>query len=131
MDYIVGFIFIIPVVATCAWVLWSTRADLAKYEARQEWWRCYFGLFIAGCVIGGLLAFYGHLRLPAMVLHGMPVPLFFERYSGGAWVITKPPIVVQFGSFISNVLVGATALVLPLKVAALIKHFKIAVQSES
>ena len=130
MDYIVGYLFFIPVMATGVWVIRSTRADLKKYGASPKWWRWYTALLFLGLAIGAVLAFKGYLRLPEMILRGMPVPLYFERFTDGEWVVNKPPILVQFGAFISNVLVGATALVLPLKVAALIKHFQKAVAPE-
>lgn len=126
-----GLIFIIPFIAIFAWIIISTWKNLRVYEATVNWRVAYWILFILGIGLGIWLPFFQNMRLPEMILHGMPIPLTFERLVGGNWVMNEPPLYIQAGALIGDFLAGIALLIFPFKVFALIKHFRKAVESPS
>lgn len=120
----IGFVFILPYLAVCGWIIVSTRRDLIDYAVTDRWWRAYWGAVVAGVPLGFWLAFGMQLRLPEMILHGMPVPRNFELLRDGVWVMNPPPALVRSAALVCDLISGPTLLLFLLKISALIKYFK-------
>lgn len=122
-----GFLFILPYLVLCGWIIWSTHRNLRDYEASARW-RCgYWILCAIGVPLGLWFATHARLRLPEMWLHGMPVPVYFERLVDGFWKLQTPPFSIRVGAFVADLISGPAALLFPFKLAALFRHFSKAV----
>jgi hypothetical protein len=126
-----GFLFIIPFIVLFVWIIRSTRRDLVEYQAAEKWHRIYWALFALGFPLGLWLAAAATLHLPEMVLHGLPIPISFERLIEEEWVVTDLPNSVRLGAALADVVGGAAILLLPFKVVALFAHFKKATEPKS
>lgn len=116
-------IFIFPVTAVSAWVIYSSLRHLRRGEVAAVWRSRVVVLLVIGLLLGLFFAFIKTSQPTAQfALKGFPVPTTIHRLENDIWVQNELPFLLKIAGHISNIAFGIALALLPLKIVGLINQ---------
>ncbi|MFN7141870.1 MAG: hypothetical protein ACK4UN_21325 [Limisphaerales bacterium] len=120
-----GTLFILPVAAIAAWIIYSSFRTLRRGEVSPVWRSRVVFLLVVGVLLGAYFAF-GRKSQPTahFAVEGFPIPTTIHRLENDVWKSNNPPLPIFVASKITNFFFGVALALLPLKAAGLINQAK-------